>query len=113
MSLPVWITAVASVATLATAGTIFVRENAPASMVQGAGTLTCGIEEIASVNCEVGQVAVYAPRQWGNQQYPVILAGYICSFDHPIVWNDSAFACVYAGKRGMAGKETKAPAVQK
>ncbi|MBA6292236.1 hypothetical protein H4J58_01130 [Colwellia sp. MB3u-70] len=54
----------------------------------------------AYLNCSDGDIVLFTPERWGNEQFPIKIAAYICNFDKPIVHNKSAVACVFTSARG-------------
>jgi hypothetical protein len=56
-----------------------------------------GNEAIAT--CREGQIFLFRPSRWGNEQLPVTVAAVFCNFNHPIVYNNGAVSCVYTELR--------------
>jgi len=43
--------------------------------------------------CEDGQILVFLPDSWGNDQLPIDVAALYCDFDHSIVYNNGGVTC--------------------
>jgi alpha-tubulin suppressor-like RCC1 family protein len=50
-------------------------------------------------HCEDGQLLVFLPRSWGNDQLPIDVAALYCDFDHSIVYNNGGVVCKLDKKR--------------
>lgn len=50
-------------------------------------------------NCKNGDIMIFVPQTFGNEQYPVIIAGTRCDFEYPIVQTVGGVSCVYSSKR--------------
>ena len=48
-----------------------------------------------AANCHSGQVSIYLPNSWGNEQLPIIYAAKYCDFNFPIVHTNGAVSCVF------------------
>lgn len=55
--------------------------------------------EQASTSCKEGQLAVFMPNRWGNEQYPIHASSQFCDFRYQIVYNNSGVTCIYTGQR--------------
>jgi hypothetical protein len=44
-------------------------------------------------HCEDGQILVFLPDSWGNDQLPIDVAALYCDFDHSIVYNNGGVTC--------------------
>jgi len=66
-----------------------------------AATTICVIHDPASEagKCHNGEVLLYQPRMFGNEQLPVIVSAALCDFDHTIVYNKGGVSCVFTDKR--------------
>lgn len=53
----------------------------------------------AVAQCQEGDVLLYTPPMFGNEQLPVTIAGYMCDFNHPIVWNVGGVSCIFTTAR--------------
>jgi hypothetical protein len=51
-------------------------------------------------SCSDGDIVLFAPSSWGNEQFPVKVAAYICNFDKPIVHTKGGVSCVFTSARG-------------
>ena len=49
--------------------------------------------------CEDGQLLVFLPNSWGNDQLPIEVAALYCDFDHSIVYNNGGVVCKLDKKR--------------
>jgi len=64
-------------------------------------------DDIAT-KCQSGQIALFVPNSWGNEQYPVIYAAKYCDFNFPIVHTNGAVSCVFFKGRTVVQAETPA-----
>lgn len=46
-------------------------------------------------SCQDGDVVLWKPGSWGNEQMPVVAAAMMCDFSMPIVYTTGAVTCVY------------------
>jgi hypothetical protein len=62
---------------------------------------SCMFNELgkASTSCKEGQLAVFLPGSWGNEQYPILAASQFCDFRYQIVYNNGGVSCIYTGQR--------------
>lgn len=63
--------------------------------------------ENASTSCKEGQVALFMPGRWGNEQYPIVAASQFCDFRYQIVYNNGGVTCIYTGQRYEKKPEEK------
>lgn len=56
------------------------------------------VEEIGR-NCKEGDIMVYFPTTWGNEQLPVYITGIVCNINHQVVMNNAGIVCVFTDKR--------------
>ncbi len=63
--------------------------------------------EQASTRCKEGQLAIFMPNRWGNEQYPIHAASQFCDFRYQIVYNNSGVTCIYTGQRYEKRPEEK------
>ena len=49
--------------------------------------------------CEDGQLLVFLPHSWGNDQLPIEVAALYCDFDHSVVYNNGGVVCKLDKKR--------------
>ena len=49
--------------------------------------------------CEDGQLLVFLPNSWGNDQLPIEVAALYCDFDHSVVYNNGGVVCKFDKKR--------------
>lgn len=60
----------------------------------------CIFNDINGVKeCKNGEMAMFSPASWGNEQLPITVAGMVCDFNHPVVYNNAGVICVYTDKR--------------
>ena len=60
--------------------------------------------------CQPGQVALFVPNSWGNEQLPIIYAAKYCDFNFPIVHTNGAVTCVFFKNRTIVkNEESSAP----
>lgn len=52
-----------------------------------------------AVKCQPGQIALFIPQSWGNEQLPIIYAAKYCDFNFPIVHTNGAVSCVFFNGR--------------
>lgn len=50
-------------------------------------------------NCKDGDILLFTPQIFGNEQLPINITGFACDFERPIVWNASGVTCVFTTKR--------------
>lgn len=53
----------------------------------------------AKASCKEGQILLFRPARWGNEQLPITVSSVFCDFNHPIVWNDGGVTCVFTTRR--------------
>ncbi|MGB7651082.1 MAG: hypothetical protein WBL62_07815 [Gallionella sp.] len=53
----------------------------------------------AKTSCKNGQVAVFAPSRWGNEQLPIYAASNFCDFRFSIVQTNGGVSCVFTDAR--------------
>jgi hypothetical protein len=64
-----------------------------------------------AVKCQPGQIALYVPNSWGNEQLPIIYAAKYCDFNFPIVHTNGAVSCVFfKGRTVVKNDEPTVPA---
>jgi len=49
--------------------------------------------------CKSGELVLFKPSRWGNEQLPLGIAGAYCDFNYQIMHNNSGLICVYTDKR--------------
>jgi hypothetical protein len=49
--------------------------------------------------CKDGQLLVFLPNSWGNDQLPIIVAALYCNFDYSVVYNNGGVVCKLDKKR--------------
>jgi len=61
----------------------------------------CVIEnkDVDISHCEDGQLLVFLPNSWGNDQLPIIVAALYCNFDYSVVYNNGGVVCKLDKKR--------------
>lgn len=60
---------------------------------------TCVVYDFDTSGCKKGDVVLYMPSQWGNEQLPVEFAGKKCDMTKQVVWTNGGVTCVYAGPK--------------
>lgn len=55
-------------------------------------------EEITG-NCKEGDILLFTPKTWGNEQFPIAVSGIVCNINHQVIMNNSGVVCVYTEKR--------------
>lgn len=53
------------------------------------------------IDCERGDLIVFAPNFFGNKQLPVIASSRLCDFRYSIVQTDGGVACVLWDRRSQ------------
>lgn len=53
----------------------------------------------AKASCKEGQILLFRPARWGNEQLPITVSSVFCDFNHPIVWNNGGVSCVFTSRR--------------
>jgi hypothetical protein len=53
----------------------------------------------AKSSCKNGQIAVFVPSRWGNEQLPVVAASSFCDFRFSIVHTNGGVSCVFTDAR--------------
>jgi hypothetical protein len=53
----------------------------------------------AKTSCKNGQVAVFAPSRWGNEQLPIYAASNFCDFRFSIVQTNGGVSCIFTDTR--------------
>jgi len=53
----------------------------------------------AQKECKNGQVALFAPRQWGNEQLPIYAAATFCDYRYSITHSNGAVSCIFTDVR--------------
>lgn len=63
-----------------------------------------------ATKCQSGQISLFLPSRWGNEQLPVIVAAQYCDFNFPVVHTNGAVSCVfYRGRTVFQREASKAP----
>lgn len=57
----------------------------------------CSVSNFDTRGCKKGDVVLYLPSQWGNEQLPVEFAGKKCDLTKQVVWTKGGVTCIYAG----------------
>jgi hypothetical protein len=62
---------------------------------------TCLVHELDHIvkQCKDGDILIFAPSIFGNEQLPVKVAGLVCNFEHPIVSSVGGLSCVFTTAR--------------
>ena len=53
----------------------------------------------AAKSCKNGQMLIFQPQVFGNEQFPVLIAGLFCDYRSPIVHSVGAVSCVFSDAR--------------
>lgn len=53
----------------------------------------------AKKECKNGQVAVFMPGQWGNEQLPIYAASIFCDYRYSIVHDKGGVSCIFTDVR--------------
>ncbi len=56
-------------------------------------------DDAGASKCAEGQLSLFSPARWGNDQLPLQVAAAYCNFDHQIIFNDGGVLCVFTGQR--------------
>ena len=49
--------------------------------------------------CKDGEMILFKPGRWGNEQLPLNIAAAYCDFNHEVMFNNSGVICVFTDKR--------------
>ena len=49
--------------------------------------------------CTAGELILFKPSHWGNEQLPLNIAAAYCDFNHQVIYNNSGLICTYTDKR--------------
>ncbi len=49
--------------------------------------------------CREGQLAMFQPASFGNEQLPILAAATYCDFNYQIIHTNGAVLCVFTAKR--------------
>lgn len=91
------------------AGTPSTTVTAQASPSNASKLCAFANDDIAT-KCQSGQIALFVPDSWGNEQYPVIYAAKYCDFNFPIVHTNGAVSCVFfKGRTVVQAEKAAAP----
>ena len=67
--------------------------------------LRLNVYDFDVMGCEKGDEIRFLPKQWGNEQIPLIFASDNCDLNKPIIYNNAGVLCTYAGpKKFPSGK---------
>lgn len=61
----------------------------------GASKLCVFSDDDGTSKCQAGQIALFVPKSWGNEQFPIIYAAKYCDFNFPVVHTNGAVSCVF------------------
>lgn len=61
----------------------------------------CHVQNIdaASKQCKNGDVFLFRPQSWGNEQAPIVLSAIFCNYEHPIIYNVAGVSCIFTDAR--------------
>jgi len=62
--------------------------------------------------CKDGDLLVFLPARWGNEQIPIVAAAQFCDFRQTVVYNNGGLVCVFTGARIRAIMENERKAAQ-
>lgn len=54
----------------------------------------CMVSDLDASHCTPGDLVIYLPMQWGNEQLPVIFAARNCDFSNNIVYDKGGVTCI-------------------
>jgi hypothetical protein len=62
---------------------------------------TCLVNDLDQMvqQCKDGDILIFAPSIFGNEQLPVNVTGLVCNFEHPIVTSVGGVSCVFTTAR--------------
>lgn len=60
------------------------------------------VAERAARACRRGWTLVVRPPVWGNEQFPINIAGRLCDLQREVVWNKAGVVCRYRPSRVSA-----------
>lgn len=69
----------------------------------------CLVENLndAQYICEDGDVMLYRPTRWGNEQLPVVASAFSCNFNFPIVTSNGGVSCVFQNRNIKIAKSSE------
>ena len=53
----------------------------------------------ASKECKNGDVMLFLPPSFGNEQLPIGISAAFCDFEHPVVHNAGGVSCIFTDAR--------------
>lgn len=62
---------------------------------------TCLVSDTEKMiqQCKEGDILIFAPSIFGNEQLPITIAGLVCNFEYPIVTSVGGVSCVFSTAR--------------
>ncbi|MEQ1526016.1 MAG: hypothetical protein ABL911_04635 [Gallionella sp.] len=69
-----------------------------ASLSQDASCVFSELSD-AKTSCKNGQVAMFAPQRWGNEQLPIYAASSFCDYRYTVVQNNGGVSCIFTDAR--------------
>lgn len=87
-----------SVIATGTVGSLYLSGRTEAASTSGR---ICQVNEVveAPKKCTSGEIILFTPSFFGNEQLPVIAAAALCDFNKPIVWTTGGVSCVFTDER--------------
>jgi hypothetical protein len=59
-----------------------------------------------AAKCKNGELAMFTPNSWGNDQLPLVAVAEFCNTNHQVIYNKSGVVCEFTNKRlPQAGKK--------
>lgn len=49
--------------------------------------------------CKKGEMALFKPSRWGNEQLPILAAASYCDFNYEVMYNNAGLICVFTDER--------------
>jgi hypothetical protein len=61
----------------------------------------CHVPDVATAakKCKNGNVLLFRPQMWGNEQLPIVISAAFCNYESPIVHNASGVSCIFTDIR--------------
>ena len=55
--------------------------------------------DVEAKKCKAGELALFSPNTWGNEQLPLNVAAAYCDFNYDVMYNNAGVLCVFTDKR--------------
>jgi hypothetical protein len=52
-----------------------------------------------AAKCKNGELAMFSPDSWGNDQLPLDVVASFCNTNHQVIYNKSGVVCEFTNKR--------------